>query len=283
MHVDKGSTYILRVVSDLSSDGFIAALRRFVSRRGLPEHIYSDNGTNFVGANNQLKELYVLLNDEEHKDRINRYASDHCITVALHTAGSTTFRRLMGGHGKLFKHHFKRVVGDSLFTFEELNTFTIEVEGILNSNQSLPSPTDPNDMLVLTPAHYLIGKPLTTLPEGDLSSVPANRLSTWQHITKVRQDFWARWNLEYLNELQMRNKWVKDGPKLDIGTIVLIKDKNLPCMHWALGRITELHPGVDGVVRAATIKTAAGQIKRAANYLCPLPIEKRSCDTHTQM
>ena len=45
----------LEVVTDLSSDGFLAALRRFAARRGLPEHIYSDNGTNFVGANNHLK------------------------------------------------------------------------------------------------------------------------------------------------------------------------------------------------------------------------------------
>ncbi|XP_071643012.1 uncharacterized protein [Temnothorax longispinosus] len=176
----------------------------------------------------------------------------------------------------------KKHLGDSLFTFEELNTFTIEVEGILNSRPITSLSTDPNDLLVLTPAHYLIGKPLTTLPEGDLSSVPANWLSTWQHITKVRQDFWARWNLEYLNELQMRNKWTKDRPKLDIGTVVLIKDKNTPCTHWALGRITELHPGTDGITRAATVKTAVGQMKRAANCLCPLPIEQQLCDTPSQ-
>jgi hypothetical protein len=47
----------LELVSDLSSDGFLAALRRFIARRGIPNHIFSDNGTNFVGANNQLKEM----------------------------------------------------------------------------------------------------------------------------------------------------------------------------------------------------------------------------------
>ncbi|XP_071576788.1 uncharacterized protein [Temnothorax nylanderi] len=272
----------LEVVSDLSSDGFIAALRRFSARRGLPEHVYSDNGTNFVGANNQLKELYVLLNSEEHKNLITRYASERRITWHFIPPAAPHFGGLWEATVKLFKHHFKRVVGDSLFTFEELNTFTIEVEGILNSRPITSLSTDPNDILVLTPAHYLIGKPLTTLPEGDLSSVPANRLSTWQHITKVRQDFWARWNLEYLNELQRRNKWIKDGPKLDTGTVVLIKDKNMPCTHWALGRITELHPGADGITRAATIKTAAGLIKRATNCLCPLPLEQQLCDTPSQ-
>ncbi|XP_011685494.1 PREDICTED: uncharacterized protein LOC105448546 [Wasmannia auropunctata] len=91
--------------------------------------------------------------------------------------------------------------------------------------------------------------------------------------SKVRQDFWARWSLEYLNELQIRNKWVKDGPKLEVGTVVLVKDKNLPCTQWALGRVAAVHPGEDGIVRAATIKTANGNLKRAARQLCPLPIE----------
>ncbi|EZA59413.1 hypothetical protein X777_00448 [Ooceraea biroi] len=88
-----------------------------------------------------------------------------------------------------FKHHFRRVIGDSLFTFEELNTFVIEIEGILNLRPITPLSSDPNDLLVLTPAHCLIGKPVTRLPESQLTCVPDNRLSAWQHITKVRQDF----------------------------------------------------------------------------------------------
>ncbi|XP_067213071.1 uncharacterized protein [Linepithema humile] len=175
---------------------------------------------------------------------------------------------------KLFKHHFKRVVGDSLFTFEELNTFIVEVEDILNSRPITAISTDPNDVLALTPAHYLISKPLTTLPEDNLISVAANRLSTWQHITKVRQDFWSRWHLKYLNELQKRSKWVSNGTKPKLGTIVLIKNKDLPCTQWALGRITALHHGEDKTARVATIKTTKGEIKRAIKLLCPLPMQK---------
>jgi len=74
----------------------------------------------------------------------------------------------------------------------ELNTFTVEVEGILNSRPITSLSADPNDMSFLTPAHYLIGKPLTSLREGDFTGIPASRLSIWQHITKVKQDFWAR-------------------------------------------------------------------------------------------
>jgi len=263
----------LEIVSDLASEGFIAALRRFASRRGLPEHIYSGNGSNFVGANNKLKELYILLNSEYHKTLVNKFAVQHRITWHFIPPVAPHFGGLWESSVKLFKHHFKRVVGESLFTFEELNTFVVEVEGILNSRPITSISSDPNDLLVLSPAHCLIGKALTSLPESDLLSVPDNRLSTWQHITKVRQNFWTRWSLEYLNELQIRAKWNKEGLKINIGDVVLIKDKNLPCTQWALGRVVTLHPGEDGTTRVATLDTAKGSVKRAVKLLCPLPVD----------
>lgn len=265
----------LEVVSNLTTDGFLAALRRFAARRGIPAHILTDNGTNFVGANNQLKELYALFNSDEHKNTISRFAVEQQITWHfIPSIAPPHFGGLWESTVKSFKHHFKRVVGEKLFTFEELNTFTIEVEGILNSRPISSLSSDPNDLLVLTPAHCLIGRPLINKPEPDLSSVPASRLSTWQHITKVRQDFWTRWSLEYLNELQIRRKWIKEGKNIDIGSIILIKERNLPCTQWALGQVIETHPGEDGVVRTVTIKTTSGIIKRSVKCICPLPIER---------
>lgn len=259
----------LEVVNDLSSDGFIAAFQRFVARRGLPTHVYSDNGTNFVGANKQLKELYALFNSEKHKELLERFSSEHRVNWHFIPSMAPHFGGIWEATVKLFKHHFRRVIGDSLFTIEELSTFTTEIEGLLNSRPITSITSDPNGMIALTPAHYLIGKPITSLPEGELSHVPANRLSTWQHIAKVRQDFWSRWNLEYLNELQKRHKWTQDGPELQVGAVVLIKDKNQPCSQWALGKVKEVHPGEDGVIRVATIKTAAGEVKRTTKCICP--------------
>ncbi|XP_011858918.1 PREDICTED: uncharacterized protein LOC105556434 [Vollenhovia emeryi] len=260
------------VVSDLASDGFLAALRRFISRRGIPAQVYSDNGTNFVGANNQLREMYALFNSGKHKNTVDRFACENQIKWHFIPPAAPHFGGLWESTVKLFKHHFKRVVGDALFTFEELNTLVVEIEGILNSRPITSLSPDPNDLLALTPGHYLIGKPITALPEKELSSVPANRLTVWQHIVKVRQDFWARWHLEYLSELQKRTTWIKDGPELKAGTVVLLKEKNTPCAQWALGRILTVHPGEDGVVRAATVKTTSGETKRATKQMCPLPI-----------
>ncbi|XP_033314658.1 uncharacterized protein LOC117213421 [Bombus bifarius] len=63
----------IELVGDLTSEAFIAALRRFIARRGFCVTIYSDNGTNFVGANNELRELRNLLQSDDHKHHLIHY------------------------------------------------------------------------------------------------------------------------------------------------------------------------------------------------------------------
>jgi len=136
----------LELVSDSSTDGFLAAFQKFISRRGLPEHVYSDNGTNFIGANNQLKKIYALFISEKHKELVNKFSSEHRISWHFIPSHAPHFSGLWESSVKLFKHHFKRVVGDSLFTFEELNMFIVEVEGILNSRPITVISSNPNDL-----------------------------------------------------------------------------------------------------------------------------------------
>lgn len=259
----------LEVVSDMTTEAFVAALKRFISRRGICRNIHSDNGTNFVGANNELKDIREAIRDE----RVQKFLTAKEITWHFTPALSPHFGGLWEAAVKSFKHHLKRVVGPELFTYEQFNTFVIEIEAILNSRPLTPLSSDPNDPAALTPGHFLIGNALTSLAEIDFSNTPANRLSTWQHIQKVKQHFWTRWHKEYINHLNVRRKWTRGSHQITEGTIVVLKEDHLPPLAWHLGRVEKTHPGADGIVRAVTVRTPNGVYKRNVKHLAPLPIE----------
>ncbi|XP_063994422.1 uncharacterized protein LOC135171779 [Diachasmimorpha longicaudata] len=225
----------IEVVTDLTTEEFIAALKRFIGRRGKPRNIYSDNGTNFVGANNEIKELYALARATDHNERIHKHLADQGITWHFIPPLSPHQGGLWEAGVKSFKYHLKRIC-DDLITLTEFNTLVIEIEATLNSRPLTPISTDPNDILVLSPGHFLIGDSLTSLPEPDLRCTPDNKLSCWETIQKKQQEFWARWHKEYLNEQNQRNKWTKGSHNIKEDTIVILRDDNLPPRQWSLGR-----------------------------------------------
>ncbi|KAL1454618.1 hypothetical protein WDU94_010834 [Cyamophila willieti] len=155
---------------------------------------------------------------------------------------------------------------------QDRTTACISIEGILNSRPLTPVSNDANDLEVLTPGHFLIGRPLTAIPEPDITNVSTNRLSRWALTQKIQQDFWKRWSLEYLNTLQQRLKWQHPREDVKTGDMVLIKDENLPPTKWRLGRVLELFPGKDSLVRVVSIKTSSSVMKRAVSRIVRLPM-----------
>ncbi|GFU81640.1 DUF5641 domain-containing protein [Trichonephila clavipes] len=115
-----------------------------------------------------------------------------------------------------------------------------------------------NDLEVLTPAHFLIGRPITAIVEPSLLQCESNRLNVWQKITKSVQTIWKRWSLSYLNSLQQRKKWIVNKENLKLGDMVLIREENLPPCKWLLGRVVKIYMGKDKKVRVVDIKTGKG-------------------------
>ncbi|XP_068987632.1 uncharacterized protein [Bombus flavifrons] len=272
----------IELVSDLTTDAFLAVLRRFISRRGYCATILTDNGTNFVGANRELQELRTLLQSDDHKEKVQNFLADRQIQWRFNPPNSPHFGGLWEAAVKSFKRHLIRVVGTELLTFEHLNTLVIEIEAILNSRPLTPISSDPKDPPVLTPGHFLIGDTLTSLRERDFRTVPSGRLSSWQRIHQIKQYFWSRWNREYLNELTRRNKWDKGKHDIREGTVVILREDNVPSMQWPLGRVIKVHPGADGIIRTATVQTATSILDRGVKRLVPLPIQPETDESEHQ-
>lgn len=171
------------------------------------------------------------------------------------------------------KTQLKKVTHNTHLTLEEMNTLLIQIEGVLNSRPLTAISSDPLDLEALTPRHFLIGRPLIAIPEPSLLEIPENRVSRWQNIQRIKQSFWRRWHNEYLSQLQVRNKWLKQHTNIEIGVLVIIKEDNSPPLQWRLGRVINIYPGMDKLVRVVEIKTSTGIIKRSINKIAVLPID----------
>ncbi|XP_047019064.1 uncharacterized protein LOC124629620 isoform X1 [Helicoverpa zea] len=256
----------LEAVSDLTTEAFISCLRRFVSRRGKPYSIHCDNGKNFVGADNELGRVI-----QSSVQAVSDYAANEAIKFKFIPAYSPHFGGIWEAGVKSAKFHLKRVVGNASLTFEELGTLFTQIEAILNSRPLSPLSSDPMDTTPLTPGHFLIGRPLMSVPSAPAQNCKTNR---YKALEQLRQAFWERWRMEYMAELQNRAKWRRGTSTIDVGDLVILKEDNLMPLHWRMGRVTKLYPGGDGISRVADIYTSTGTIKRAINKLCPLPVHQ---------
>lgn len=192
----------LETVSDLSTTAFLNTLKRFIARRGKCISIYSDNDTTFVGASNALREMYQLVKLSH--AQIHDYLSKHKIKWNFIPPQSPHMGSLWESAVKSCKNHLTKVVGLTPLSFEELTTIVAQIEAILNSRPLTPLSADPTDLNALTPGHFLIGRPLTSIIEFDLTDIKIGRLNRHQVLEQIKQ---KRWSIEYLTQLQQRVKW----------------------------------------------------------------------------
>ena len=260
----------IEVVSDLSTDAFIAALKRLIGRRGLPTDIFCDNATNFVAANSKLAQLKSFLFNTKNSNAIINYCSNQFINFRFIPPRTPHFGGLWEAAVKSAKGHLTKALSNTKLTYEELATAMVEIEAILNSRPISPLSSDPSDFEALTPGHFLIGAPLRSLPERDVLSKEVNNLEYWARISAVKQSFWKRWSHDYLNELQTRNKWTASNPNVTPGSLVIVREDNLPPQQWLMGKIINIIPGRDDRVRVVDIKTTKGTMRRPIHRLALL-------------
>lgn len=260
----------LEAVRDLSTKAFLAALKRFMRRRGCPQKIYNDNATNFKGAQREINKLYSWL-----RDQINGPFRNNLLANGIQWIFIPPYSLHVGGLWevgvKSCKNLLRTIMGNALFTFEELCTALIQVEACLNSRPLYALSIDLSDLETLTPGHFLIGSPITSLPETDLKDINIHRLNRWQLVQRVFQDFWKRWADEYVSSLQGRSKWRETQQNLQVNDLVVLHEEHTNPYQWKMSRVVELHPERDNMTRVVSVKTQNGIAKRAISKLCKLP------------
>lgn len=194
----------LEVVTNLTTEHFLWCYKRFTSRRLIPHDLYSDNGSTFIGARNEQKELgrFILKNQGYFVD-VTTHDNINWHFIPPYTPN---FGGLWESAVKSAKHHLKRIMLNHNVTLEEFITLKTQVEGILNSRPLYAMSNDPNDNSPITPSHFLIGRPITQVPELTLQNTKFNRLSRLQHMQKLCQQFWRQFsNTTYLSYITSIN------------------------------------------------------------------------------
>lgn len=264
----------LDIIQGLSVEDFLPALSRFIARRGGCREIWSDNGTTFIGTDNELQRVM----HEWQGGPLNSQLTKKGITWRFITPAAPHQGGIWEAGVKSVKHHLRRIVGQNKLSSDQLYTILVEIEGCLNSRPLYPLTDDPDDLSPLTPAHFIMGKAVHHPPmTDDLHAVSDGRLTAWGLQQKLVQQFWSQWHDEYLASLQQRRKWIARSENLKLNDMVIVKNENMPPATWALGRVVAIHSGQDGLVRSATIRMGFNEankptyLKRPVQKLCLLP------------
>ncbi|XP_061707388.1 uncharacterized protein LOC133517655 [Cydia pomonella] len=257
----------IEIATELSTANFLAALKRFLARRGPVQCIYSDNGTNFTGANSYMRDLYKFL--DGHRPHLEMELAENRIDWKFIPPASPHFGGAWESMVKIVKNHLFKVIGTQILSYEELLTTLAQIEALVNSRPLTALSSDPAEPSALTPAHFLNTAPLLSLPAPLVES--GNLRDRHALLDKIVQSFWQRWRAEYLHQLQSRAKWTTPSVPIVTGTVVVIKVDNAPPFSWPLGVVEAVHPSKDGSTRVVTVRTNKGSFVRPVVRLCPLP------------
>ncbi|XP_032685832.1 uncharacterized protein LOC116850994 [Odontomachus brunneus] len=258
----------IELVEDLTTESFIAALKRVIARRGKIKNIYSDNERNFVSVDRVLQQMFQ---ETKFQEAVQQFAANERVNWHFIPPRSPHYGGIWEAAVRAMNLHFKRTIGESCLTVSEMSTILTQIEAMLNSRPLTPLSEDPDDLRALTSGHFLIGENLQSYLELSLEEVPRNTLSRWQYVEQLRQHLWSWWQKEYLSICQQRNKWKTEShAKFKVGQLVMLKDTETLPLQWILARIKEIHPGTDGVVMTVTLRTSKGIYKRAIVNISPI-------------
>ena len=143
----------LELVEDQTTQAFLRAFRRFISRRGLPECIISDNVKTFKAGTQELQTMKIGSSSQIHHNSSSPTITSH---GSSSNRTSPMVRRILRKTCWTSEKMSQKTIGKAYLNMIELNTILIEVAAVLNSCPLTYPYMDINDASPLTPSHFLM-------------------------------------------------------------------------------------------------------------------------------
>ncbi|XP_038120345.1 uncharacterized protein LOC119770113 [Culex quinquefasciatus] len=256
----------LELVASLSTDSCKKAIRRFIARRGAPQEIYSDNGTNFQGASGELSKELAKVN---HNELSSTFTDTHTQwrfnpPAAPHMGGC--WERMV----RSVKAALSAIPVERKLDEESLVTLLAEAEHMVNSRPLTFVPLESADSESLTPNHFLmLSSSGVQQAVKDPVGVCAAIKNSWNSIQHTLDEFWSRWVKEYLPTIARRTKWFEEVRPIKEGDLVLVVDEG----HrngWLRGRVAGRIPArmAEYVERMYTHRRVWCVSEQSSSLLC---------------
>ncbi|KAM7424138.1 hypothetical protein PAMA_000472 [Pampus argenteus] len=257
----------IEMLEDMTTDALINALRCFIAIRGTVRHIRSDQGTNFVGAKNEMAKALKELN----KERVAAYLADNQCDFQMNTPHSSHTGGVWERQIRTVRSVLSTVIAESAGRLDDtsLRTFLYEAMSIVNNRPlTVDNISDPTSLEPLTPNHLITMKSSIPLPPpGKFSKEDLYAKKRWRRIQYLSEQFWHRWRREYLSNIALRQRWHAPRRNVNVGDIVIIKEEDVPRNEWKLAKVVEAHEDDDGLVRKVTVQVGERMLGKRGERL----------------
>jgi hypothetical protein len=237
----------IEAVFGYDSESFMLAPKRFVSLRGWPSLIYSDPGSQLVGAEKELTEAWTNMD----KTAIQKASTGQGTEWRFGPADSPWYQGAAESLIKGIKKCMRFSIGKKRLSASEFSTACYDVSNIINERPLGTSPGTDSAISILTPNFLLIGRPFAKNPGSWEQN--ASTGSRMQLVVSVVDDFWSRWQELYVPTFIAQSKWFREYRDLQVGDVVLVMESNILRKQYKLAKVHEVFPGTDGKVRRVSV------------------------------
>ncbi|RUA05209.1 MAG: hypothetical protein DSY43_05115, partial [Gammaproteobacteria bacterium] len=238
----------IEAVFAYDTSSFLLALSRFASVRGWQEKIYSDPGSQLIGAGRELEEAWKNMD----RQSLQKSGTKNGSTWIFGPADSPWYQGAVESLVKSAKRAIHFAVNNQRLSVPEFLTLCYEVSNLMNERPIGAQPSIDSTLNILTPNSLLLGRARAINPLG-WQPHNSNIKTRYHLVQEVTEDFWKRWTELYAPTLIVRRKWHTSTRNLRPGDVVIVADKNVFRGEYRLGLVKEVFPSGDGKVRRVSV------------------------------